>query len=619
MDGRPTEAVVADPHLMRARRTASTTRAVLGALGIVLALAKPSLAVHPVEVAIGFGAILATALLQLSAPKLSWVQVEESIAGIAAVMIVGLEDERITVLTLIWLAAIASGVLARGGRVHWIGRTIVLGAFALPMIAWQRATPEYAGFVIAAIGLLMTSGRLTRELNRLLVRARFDADHDDLTGLLSRAAFRSALERACARASEQAPMSLLLLDLDGFGKVNKTLGHSAGDALLAGVGRTLRELAGEHCRIARLGGDEFAVLARGIDPVALAQLLLDGIGSCAPEATTLAACVGVAQAPSDGDDGESLLMAVDIALRIAKRTSGERVASYAGESLSGDGRRSARYALAKLIEGDGLAMAVQPIVDLRSGCVHAYEALARFGGSRQSPLHWLAVSEELGQRANLERACLREALMLLGDLPAGARLSVNLSAPVLLEPETLAMLEAPSDLSALIVEVTEQALVDSDTELAGAFAPLRMRGVTLAVDDVGAGYSGLRQVTVVHPHYLKLDRSLVTGIDVDSDRAALVSALIGYAERVGSLLVAEGIEYDAELEALLELGVPLGQGYLFSRPGAPWPLLDAVQAPFAPLPTSASRDQRRGERRTGERRSAAGSPAATEQGTPAPL
>lgn len=615
VDGRPHDVVVTDPHLLRARRTASATRVVLGALGILLALAVPSLAARPVEVAIGFGAILVTALVQLSAPKLSWAQVEESIAGVAAVMIVGLQDERTTVFTLLWLAAIASGVLARGGRIHWIGRACVLGALALPIARFGRVSPEYLAFLAASMGLLLTSGRLTRELNRLLVQARFDADHDDLTGLLSRSAFKAALERASARASATAPASLLMLDLDAFGKVNKTLGHSAGDALLAAVGRTLRERAGDGCRVGRLGGDEFAVLAPRADPEALAQELLDGLAECSQDGA-ITACVGVAQAPNDGDDGESLLMAVEIALRIAKRTSGERIVSYAGESLSGEGRQSARFALGKLIEGDGLAMAVQPIVDLRSGRVHAYEALARFGGSRQSPLHWLSVSEELGQRANLERACLREALALLPSLPPGARLSVNLSAPVLLEPVTLRMLEGASELSRLIVEVTEQALVDSDIELAAAFAPLRARGASLAVDDVGAGYSGLRQVTVVHPHYLKLDRSLVSGIDADSDRAALVSALIGYAQNVGSLLVAEGIEFDAELEALIELGVPLGQGYLFSRPDAPWPLLDAEREPLACLPVAASGDQRVAQRRTGERRGAvdrrAGAPTTAE-------
>ncbi|MHB2000876.1 MAG: EAL domain-containing protein [Solirubrobacteraceae bacterium] len=601
--GRPSEVMRADPHMMRARRTASTTRTVLGALGILLASSQPSIALSGrIELTIGFSAIVATALVQLVAPKLSWAQFEESIAGVAAVMILGLGDERITIFVVLWLAAVASGVLARGGRVHWIGRTVVLGALALPIVRHGEITSDYAGFTIAAIGLLMTSGRLTRELNRLLVQARHDADHDDLTGLLSRSAFRSAVERAAASARRGSSVSLLLLDLDDFGKVNKRLGHSAGDSVLAAVGRALLERAGPGCQVGRLGGDEFAVLAPGVEPLTLAQTLLDGIASCAADATGIAACVGVAQAPSDGDDGESLLMAVEIALRIAKRTSGERVASYAGESLSGDGRLSARYALTKLIAGDGLSMAVQPIVDLHSGRVHAYEALARFGGARQSPVHWLSVSEELGQRANLERACLREALALLPSLPAGTRLSVNLSATVLLEAPTLALLDGASDLSEVIVEVTEHALVDSDSELAAAFAPLRERGATLAVDDVGAGYSGLRQVTVVHPRYLKLDRSLVSGIDGDRDRAALVSALVDYAERVGSLLIAEGIESDAELETLLELGVPLGQGYLFSRPEAPWPLREAVQTPLVPLPLSASRDQRVSERRSGDRR-----------------
>ncbi|MHB1539038.1 MAG: EAL domain-containing protein [Solirubrobacteraceae bacterium] len=600
--GRPHDVVVTDPHLLRARRTASASRLVLAVLGIVLALAQPSLAASSVEVAIGFGAVLATSVLQLCAPKLAWAQVEESIAGVAAVMIVGLQDERITVFTLIWLAAIASGVLARGGRIHWIGRTVVLAAFALPIVLRQSVSLQYGAFLAATVGLLITSGRLTRELNRLLVQARFDADHDDLTGVLSRSAFRSALERAGRRASADAPVSLLLLDLDSFGKVNKTLGHTAGDALLAAVGRTLHERAGADCRVGRLGGDEFAVLAPLVEPIALARSLLDGLASCAPELSTITACVGVAQAPSDGDDDESLLLAVDIALRIAKRTAGEGVASYAGESLSRDGRRNARHALSKLIEGEGLAMEVQPIVDLRSGRVHAYEALARFGGSRQSPLHWLAVAEELGQRPSLERACLREAIALMESLPEGVRLSVNLSAPVLLEAVTLRMLESASDLSSMIVEVTEQALVGSDIEFAAAFAPLRARGASLAVDDVGAGCSGLRQVTVVHPHYLKLDRSLVSGIDTDSDRAALVGALISYAESVGSLLVAEGIECDAELDALLGLGVPLGQGYLFCRPEQPWPMLHATDGPLAPLPVSASGDQRVAERRVQERR-----------------
>ena len=122
-------------------------------------------------------------------------------------------------------------------------------------------------------------------------------------------------------------------------------------------------------------------------------------------------------------------------------------------------------------------------------------------------------------------------------------------------------------------------------------APLRARGARLAVDDVGAGYSGLRQLTTVHPSYLKLDRSLVSGIDHDAERAALVGALVGYADRVGSLLVAEGIENEAELLTLRELGAPLAQGFYLGRPGKPWPRLrthvPGALAADAPAPAPA--------------------------------
>lgn len=162
-------------------------------------------------------------------------------------------------------------------------------------------------------------------------------------------------------------------------------------------------------------------------------------------------------------------------------------------------------------------------------------------------------------------------------------MTVNLSAPVLLEAETLRMLaeagDAHSDdLRGLVIEITEETLVNGDQELQSAIEPLRARGARLAVDDMGAGYSGLRQITTVRPSYLKLDRSLCMGIDSDPERGALVGALTGYAAQVGSLLIAEGIETSAELQTLRRLGVPLVQGFRLSRPGAPWPEPDAQAA-----------------------------------------
>jgi EAL domain-containing protein (putative c-di-GMP-specific phosphodiesterase class I) len=456
-----TVAIESDEHILRARRTAAITRVTVGLGGIALILVQPSLLAHPVFGIAGFATITLSALVQLWAPRMRWLRIEESLAGAAAILIIGLQDQRVTALSLLWLAAIGSGVMARGGRVHWIGRTVVLTALALPVIRQGHLSAEHVALCVASLGLLLTSGRLTRELNHLLRQARHDADN-----------------------------------------------------------------------------------------------------------------------------AETLLLAGDIASRVAKRGEAldeHRRAGQPGETLSAPERALAEEALARFITGDGLAMAVQPIVDVHTGTVHAYEALARFAGSTEGPLHWFSMAAALGQRDALERACLGAALHLFEERPAGVSLSVNLSAPVLLDPLTLEMFDAQRDLRGLIVEITEETLVQSDTQLRAVLAPLRERGARLAVDDMGAGYSGLRQITTVRPSYLKLDRSLISGLDHDSDRAALVGALVGYSKQVGSLLVAEGIEHSAELRVLGELGVPLAQGFYTGRPGRPWPDVRIARASPAEL------------------------------------
>jgi diguanylate cyclase (GGDEF)-like protein len=573
-----------DYHVRKAQESAAWTRAALGALGVALALGARSLVAHPGLAVGGFVLVIATALAQLAYTEHQHLKIEESLAGAAALLIIGLQHQRVTVLTLIWLCALVCGILARGGRVHWVGRTVVLIALLLPIAREGRLAVDQLGLIFAALGLMLVSGRLTRELNYLLAKARYDAAHDDLTGLVSRASFRATLGAMARAASDQSPCTLMLLDLDGFEVVNKTAGHAAGDTLLIGVAELLRgavvregwedDNAGEL--VGRLGGDEFALIIPGEAGEELGRSLLEQLPKIDDDGRGITGSIGIAHAPRDGSDADSLLRAADIALRVAKRMNGGgQVSEYAGSSLSGHGMQNARAELARVIGGEGLAMAVQPIVDLRNGEVHAYEALARFGaGSKGSPLHWFSLADELGERDALERACLRSALDLLKTRPQLASLAVNVSAPVLLDKRTLALLAETPDLSGLIIEVTEEALVHSDVALSAAVAPLRERGALLAVDDMGAGYSGLRQVTTVHPRYLKLDRSLIAGIDGDPERIALVGALVSYAKRVGSLLVAEGIETVAELEVLLELGVPLAQGYFFSRPGEPWPALD---------------------------------------------
>jgi predicted signal transduction protein with EAL and GGDEF domain len=360
----------------------------------------------------------------------------------------------------------------------------------------------------------------------------------------------------------------VLVDIDKFGSVNKTAGHAAGDALLRLVAERMQSVLGENALVGRLGGDEFAAVLTGSEVEQIGSRLLGEVEQIA----ALGASAGMALMPRDGRDADSLLRAVDVALRVAKRSGSHQLSLYAGDPIAASGPGGARDALERLIAGEGLEMAVQPIVALAEGSAHAYEALARFGlGTNNSPLHWFALADELGARDRLELACLRTALGLLEQLPGHALLSVNLSGPLLLDPRTDLLLRSVTDPRRLILELTENSLLDDSPVFAEEIARRRRQGFHFAVDDMGAGYSGLRQITTLHPSYLKLDRSLVSGIDSDPDRAALIGAMLGYVRQVGGHLIAEGVETEAEFDALVSLGVELIQGYLLGRPGPPWP------------------------------------------------
>jgi diguanylate cyclase (GGDEF)-like protein len=551
---------------------AAGARAGIAVAGLAIVVRDPGLHPHASLAAIGMGVIAVCALTQTAGLGARIGRLEEVTAALAGVLVNGFGDERVTVLTLLWLAAVITGALVRA-RVDLLAAAIFVVALGLPIAMVGSLHASYVGLCVAAAALLLSGRAVMSELGELLELARYEADHDGLTGALARSAFRSALGAALYEADEKTPLALVMVDLDRFGLVNKLHGHAAGDLLLSSAVGHMRELGDRKSLIGRLGGDEFAVTMRR-DPEAFAQELLTRLahpGGGAPSAT---GSIGIAWAPRDGRDPSALLRAGDVALRIAKRRPRRHIATYDGVSLSGDGENDGERILARLIGGEGIEIVTQPIFDLLTGEVHAYEALARFHlGSTTSPMYWLSLAEEFGERDALEQACLSAALALLPELPAGVRLCVNVSGATLPDARTLAILETPADISRLVVEITEDTLVrNDDPSLAAAIAVLRRRGTRLAVDDMGAGYAGLRQITAVHPDYLKLDRSLVSGIDADADRAALVSAMVDYAERVRAVVVAEGVETDAELSSLADLGVHLMQGFLLARPAPGWPL-----------------------------------------------
>jgi EAL domain-containing protein (putative c-di-GMP-specific phosphodiesterase class I) len=225
----------------------------------------------------------------------------------------------------------------------------------------------------------------------------------------------------------------------------------------------------------------------------------------------------------------------------------------------------------QVVAGNGLSMVFQPIVDLLDGSIIGAEALSRFtGGPRQPPDIWFQDAHLVGLGRDLEVAAIVSAVRQLPDLPPGAFLSLNASAATIVS-EALAMCLDDHPAHRLVLELTEHDHIQDYTTMLEPLAALRSRGVRLAVDDAGAGFASLQHILKLQPEIIKLDRILISSIDQDPVRRALVAALVHFADEADALLVAEGIETPAELEVLRTLGIRLGQGYLMAMP-APLPI-----------------------------------------------
>jgi EAL domain-containing protein (putative c-di-GMP-specific phosphodiesterase class I) len=233
--------------------------------------------------------------------------------------------------------------------------------------------------------------------------------------------------------------------------------------------------------------------------------------------------------------------------------------------------------LASALRGDGVGIHFQPIIDLVRGTVVGYEALARFDGYPVSdPMEWFAAAHLHGRGAELESLTLRQALTAREALPSGTFLAVNIGPDVIGHPEVERVWREQGSLDGVVIELTEHARIDSYVALTPILDRLRRAGALIALDDAGAGYAGLQHMVGIKPHLIKLDRQLISGIDDDETKRALVEMIGAFAVRIHAEVLAEGIEEDGELETLVSLGVTLAQGYLLARPALPWAELDVA-------------------------------------------
>ncbi|HEY7282353.1 MAG TPA: EAL domain-containing protein, partial [Actinomycetota bacterium] len=249
-------------------------------------------------------------------------------------------------------------------------------------------------------------------------------------------------------------------------------------------------------------------------------------------------------------------------------------------------RRVSPERIREVIERGEIVMVCQPVVNLRDGFVMGVEALARFHAEPlMGPDRWFAAAEASGLRLELELAAVKEGVRAFDSLPPELFLAVNVSPDTAASAELAAIVDAV-DASRLVLEITEHAAVEDYDTLEAVLGDLRRRGVSIAIDDAGAGYASLRHILQLGPDLIKLDMSLTRDIDRRPRHQSLISALVTFAVGTGAQMVSEGIETRDELDTLQALRVPMGQGYLLARPGPiprDWvrPMIDVGVDPVA--------------------------------------
>jgi len=419
-------------------------------------------------------------------------------------------------------------------------------------------------------------------IEALAAQFAYQAAHDSLTGLGNRAALTS---RLLSDPIGARPTAVLFIDLDRFKIVNDSLGHAVGDLLLMAVAERIRGCLRDGDLACRLGGDEFLVVADGVASVDVAEQLAARILAAIElpfdlngEAVRVTASLGVAVGEMPSAEPDSLLREADLAMYAAKSAGRARHRVFERSLASAAGLRyDIDSGLRRALEQDEFSLVYQPIVEIDSGRHVGVEALIRWDHPQRgtvAPLDFIAMAEENGLIVPIGAWVLREACRSVLDLdpdPDGLRLSVNVAARQLSEPDFVETVEAIlSDTgfpcARLTLELTESGASQNVVGLVESFEHLTGLGIALALDDFGTGYSSLSLLRQLPLSILKIDRSFVSRMGSSGKEAALVRSTIELAHALDLVVTAEGVEERSQADALQTMGCDRAQGYLFARP-----------------------------------------------------
>jgi diguanylate cyclase (GGDEF)-like protein/PAS domain S-box-containing protein len=445
---------------------------------------------------------------------------------------------------------------------------------------WARtrvSTTEDDGVMLA-----ITHIEDVTEQRRAAEQLRYAARHDELTALPNRSYLMHILHDRLATAGIDG-VAVLFVDLDQFKVINDSLGHEVGDLLIQEIASRLRSALRDEDVLARFGGDEFIVVLSG-EPVDVAERLRRAVHPpviIGEHELYVTASIGYATNHETGMSPNDMLRDADAAMYRAKARGRDCVEAFeAGGYETGVLALRTTGELRRGIERGEVVPYFQPIVDLESGRTLGFEVLARWLHPDRGllpPAEFLPLAEETGLLVELGSRILRDSMAQLaqwraaGHAFANCSLSVNVGTRQLVDPNFYdvvvdALAETGLDADSLWLEITETALLADVKAATVALRELRSLGLHLSVDDFGTGYSSLTYLKRFPVEAIKIDRSFVAGLGIESEDSTIVEAVVRLGQSLGLNVVAEGIESPLQLARLRELGCDRGQGYLFGRP-----------------------------------------------------